>query len=154
MERSSVSTIQEGPLGCVQRGSLAQLFWYLAWVLINFLLALTAISVLSRLFWPTHWYAVGLPLAALWLLTAVKSRSIPIGRKLVEFGLADSDLAKAIAFVFNFLFFTALLFIEDAVPGLKLSLTIGTWNLALAVLGGFLFALGMLAVDRPKKKAN
>jgi len=47
-----------------------------------------------------------------------------------------------------------MLLVEDAVPGFKVSLTIGTWNLARAVLGGFLFAIGMLAIDRPKAKAK
>lgn len=148
------TSIQQGPLGCVQRGSLAPIFWYSGWVFVNFLFALIAISVISRLLWPSHWYAVGIPLLILWLFAAVKSRFLPVGRKLVDSGLADSDLAKAIVFVFNFVFFAAMLLVEDAVPGLKLSLTIGTWNLAFAVLGGLLFAIGMLAIDRPNAKSN
>jgi|SRR5689334_1227939 len=154
MAHFSGTPIQPGPLGCVQRGSLAAIFWHLGWVFENLLFALIAISVISRVLWPSHWYAIGIPLLLLWLFSAVQSRSIPIGRRLVESGLGDSDLTKAIVFVFNFLVFAAMLLVEDAVPGFKVSLTIGTWNLARAVLGGFLFAIGMLAIDRPKAKAK
>lgn len=127
----------------VARRSTTRLYWLLAWYCVNLLMVVSGLFLIARLVWPVHPHVAWLLGIGIWVCIGCFAGTLPIPSDVSEL-----RFARGLFFLLNSVVFSAGMIMVDLESQVSFHSSLDAVHVAGSLIGGMIFALGMMGVSR------